>query len=511
MNKIKQIFRSHAQGRGSKYISSQTGISRNTVKEYIRRLTKLGITCSEAEAMPDADLAALILGNDVNDKREPRFYTLQAMLPDIVKALRRKGMTRLLQWELYFQKHPDGYKYSQFKRHIRQFLQQKNVTMHFEHKAGEKAYVDYAGKLLFIIDLETGEQVPVQVFVGILGCSQYTFVEASYTQKKEDFIESCRRMLEFFGGAPKGIVPDNLKAAVSKGSKFAPVLNETFETFGEHYSTIILPARPRSPQDKSLVEGAVKLVYQRIYTRLESQIFTSLAELNTALLEALKDYNQRSLRGEESRTKMFEEVEKNELTPLPTIPYEMRKTIVCTVMKNCHVCLAEDKHYYSVPNRYMGKKVKLLFNDRVVDIFYKYHKIASHSRDKRRHKYTTDKEHLAANQQYVANWSHEFFVAEGNKIAPEVGVYMSKIMESKPHAEQGYKSCAGILHLGRKAGSHRLIKACLRATEYEAYNYPIIEHILNRRLDELNPKEEQIEDSTATPVHPNIRGKHYYN
>ncbi|MFZ9661914.1 MAG: IS21 family transposase [Chitinophagaceae bacterium] len=510
MNKIKQILKSHVEGHGTKQISAKTGIARNTVKQYLRRFKATKLLIEDIERLTDKELSLLLTSPSEPAIDTDRWKVLHPLLPAISKAIRRKGMTITRQWEEYRVQHPGGYQQSQFRKYLLDYMQRKNVTMHFEHKAGDKVFVDYAGKHLYLTEPETGELTPVEVFVAVLGCSQYTFVEASPSQKKEDFIDSCRHMLEFFGGVPKAIVPDNLKSAVKKGSKYAPILNETFENFAEHYNTTVLPTRPRQPKEKSLVEGAVKLIYQRIYIHLDRQIFTSLNELNAAVKLLLQAYNNQALRGEESRLKQFEEMEKNELLSLPDLPYEMRHVKVCTVMKNCHVCLTEDKHYYSVPHQYMGKKVKILYNESTVDIFYKYEKIAAHVRDKRRHKYTTDKEHLAANQQYVAGWSHDYFVKEGNKISTEVGLYMARLMESKAHAEQGFKSCAGILHLTKKVGNERIINACKRAAEYEAYNYPVIEDILRRNLDTSDPKNEEPEPEKATPLHQNIRGKEYY-
>jgi hypothetical protein len=273
--------------------------------------------------------------------------------------------------------------------------------MHFEHQAGEKFFIDYAGKKFYVIDPHTGEQFAVEVFVATLGCSQYTYLEATYTQKKPDFIGSCRRMLEFFGGVPQVIVPDNLPSAVTKGSKYSPVLNETFETFAEHYNTTILPARPLQPREKSLVEGAVRLVYQRIYVELQGKVFLSLESLNEALVPFVNNYNDYALRGEESRREQFETLERNSLHQLPELPYQLMNVKVCTVMKISHICLGEDKHYYSVPHQYMGKKVKILFNDDSVEIFYQYHPIAKHKRNKRKHKYPTLLEHLAGNHKYA--------------------------------------------------------------------------------------------------------------
>jgi transposase len=511
MNKIKQIIRNHAQGRGTKQISTITGVARNTVKEYLRRFKTLGLTLEEVELMTESALAVLLIGSPDPIVDTKRHAELQPLIPGIVKALRKRGMTMQGQWEVYYKQYPKGYKESQFRKYVRQYLKNKNLSMHFEYKAGEKAFVDYAGDHLYLTDQETGEHTAVEVFVGVLGCSQYTFVEASLSQKKEDFIGSCRRMLEFFGGAPKAIVPDNLKSAVTKGSKYAPILNEPFENFGDHYNTTILPARPRQPKDKSLVEGAVKLIYQRIYTKLESQIFLSLEELNAAIAKALEQYNNLPLRKEDSRFKQFEDLEKGELLALPALAYEMRQISVCTVMKNSHVCLADDKHYYSVPWKYMGKKVKLLYNETVVEVFYKYELIATHTRDKVRHKYSTERTHLSSSQQFVASWSHSFFIEEGNKIGSEVGAYLEKLMESRNHAEQGYKSCLGILNLGKKVGSERLIQACIRGKEYQVYNYQIIEEILRKGLDGIDAQTENLDEESATPLHKNIRGKEYYS
>ncbi len=511
MNKIKQIIKSYAQGRGTKQISSMTGIARNTIKDYLRRFRTTGLSSEDVELMSESALAVLIMGSTDPIVDAKRHSELQPLIPEITKALRKKGMTMRRQWEEYNLKFPNGYKHSQFRKYVREHLQSKNLSMHFEYKAGEKIFVDYAGDHLYITDKETGEHTAVEVFVGILCCSQYTFVEASLSQKKEDFIGSCRRMLEFYGGSAKAIVPDNLKSAVTKGSKYAPILNETFENFAEHYSTTILPARPRHPKDKSLVEGAVKQIYQRIFTRLESQIFTSLAELNAAIVIALEYYNSLPLRGEDSRFKQFEELEKGELLALPNLPYEMRQTRLCTVMKNSHVCLSDDKHYYSVPWKYMGKKVKILYNESTVEVFYKYELIATHAREKIRHKYSTDKTHLSTSQQFVTSWSHTFFIDEGNKISAEVGSYLEKLMESRNHAEQGYKSCLGILNLGKKVGAERLKQACIRGNEYQVYNYQIIEEILRKKLDGVDTEMERINEESATPSHKNIRGKEYYS
>ncbi|MDP3473893.1 MAG: IS21 family transposase [Algoriphagus sp.] len=258
---------------------------------------------------------------DSPQQQSKRQEILSALLPTISKELRRKGMTQQRLWEDYIAKHPQGYRCSQFKAYLSEYLNRRSLTMHFKHKAGDKVFINYAGKPLYITDPETGEYIPVQVFLGVLGCSQYTYMEVTLSQKQEDFTESCRRMLEYYDGVPRAIVPDNLKSAVQKGSKYSPVINETFESFAEHYSTSILPTRPRQPREKSLVEGAVKLVYQRIYIHLQNKVFFSLEGLNEAIRPLLASYNERALRGEESRREQFEQLERESLQALPALPY----------------------------------------------------------------------------------------------------------------------------------------------------------------------------------------------
>lgn len=510
MNKIRQILRGHSQSRGTKQLSQLTGISRNTIKAYLRRFKQTGLTFQEAEGLTDEGLSELILGPPIPKQIGERLDILKVLLPSLAKELRRKGMTQQLLWEQYYAKHPQGYRCSQFKAYLAEYLNKRSLTMHFEHKAGEKTFIDYAGKPLYITDPETGEHKPVPVFLGVLGCSQYTYLEAAPSQKTESLTESCIRMFEFFGGVTVGTVPDNMKAAVIKGSKYAPILNETFESFAEHYGTTILPTRPRSPREKSLVEGAVRLAYQRIYIHLQNRVFFSLEALNEAIRPLLAAYNDRALRGEESRREQFEQLERQALQALPKLPYQLMQARMCTVMTNSHVCLAEDKHYYSAPHQFMGKKVKVLYNLDRVEIYYKYHRIAQHRRDFRRHKYTSSPDHLSAGQNYMSNRSFEFFVREGNKISPEVGDYMAMLMDRKAHAEQGYNSCSGILNLAKRVGEIRLVNACKRASEYGIYNYPIIEDILSKKLESLTYSDEQPDETVQTPNHVNIRGKEYY-
>jgi hypothetical protein len=378
------------------------------------------------------------------------------------------------------------------------------------HKAGDKMYVDYAGKTLSIIDEKSGEIKSVQFFVAILGASQYTYAEASMSQQKEDFVRSVENAMHFFQGVPAAIVPDNLKSAVLKSSRFEPTLNETFADLAEYYGTTILPARAYKPRDKSLVEGAVKILYRRIYAHLKETPFYSLAELNHQIWDLLKTHNSSKLTARPySRKELFLEDEKEKLRSLPEARFEIKYQSHATVMQNGHVLLSQDKNYYSVPYQYLKKKVKLLYTSSAVEIFHKYNRIAIHMRNYKPYGYTTNAEHLASTHQFVASWSPSRFIDWGNKIDPIVGEYITQIIESRNHPEQAYKSCLGILNFEKKIDKERLINACKRALDFKIYSFKSIQKILENNLDQIDFEPEQ--PSQELPDHGNIRGKQYYN
>lgn len=512
MSKIRQIIRCHCQGHGSKKTSSITGVSRNVVRQYIKRFAILKLTLAEAENKTEHELQDLFYPQQeysaIPDTE--RFQRLHNKLPDISKAMRRKGMTLEKQWLAYISEDPVGYARSQFYKYLVEYQRRSGITMHLEHKAGEKMYVDFCGDKIQMVDVQTGEIRELEVFVAILGCSQLTYVEATRSQTKEDFIDCCRHSFEYFGGVPKAVVPDNLKSAVTKSSKYEPVINESFASFAEHYNTVILPARSYKPKDKALVENAVRLVYQRIYTTLEKPVVCdSLEKLNESIKVALEQHNNASLKHGDSRRAIFEEEEKATLLALPAIAYELRKIKECTVMKNGHVAVHEDRHYYSVPYEFIGKKVKLLYNSDTVDIHYHYKLIATHKRNYRRNRYTTQDEHLASKHRFLSEWNPEFFISRAKMISEEVAIFIERLMESKAHPEQGYKACSGVLNLARRVGSHRITGACKRAIAFETYHYYMLETILTNGLDKIDPNEDPV-NNKVTPPHQNVRGKAYY-
>ena len=508
MSKIRHILRLHVQGHSKLQITYQISISRNTLKKYLRDFEESGFSFEEIDRLSDKDIENLFV-KEKEKVPSVKLGILFSLFPSMDKELKRKGVTRALLWEEYKQKYPDGVGISQFNRYFAQWKAQVNPSMHIEHKAGDKLYVDYAGEKLSIVDKETGALQKVEVFISILGASQLTYVQAVMSQQKEDFIGACQSALHFYGGVPLAIVPDNLKSAVTKSSKYEPTLNEAFADFAEHYSTTILPARAYRPRDKALVEGAVKIIYTRVYAKLRGKTYFSLEELNKAILIALEEHNGTLLRGRNySRRQQFEEVERIALAALPALAYELRKCLYATVMKNGHVSLGIDKHYYSVPYRFIGKKVKLMFSQTGVEIFYNYERIAIHDRFISAYQYTTEKDHLASTHRFVSDWTPERFISWAEGIHEDVKLYILKILDRKQHPEQGYKSCVGILSFAKKVGNDRLTKACQRALGYGIYNYKTIQSILEKGMEQYDQKEEH--EQLSMPLHENIRGEEYY-
>lgn len=507
MSKLRSILKLHCQGYSKLQISNTTRVARNTVKKYINFFLSLSTPWQELSKLGDQELDALF-NKEPEKIPSQQLEELHAYFSLNEKNMRKRGMTILKLWLDYFREQPDGrYSRSNFYRNYREWAKRNKPSMHMEHKAGDKVFVDFAGEKLNILDVNTGELIPVEVFVAILGASQLTYVEAVQSQKAEDFISACENALHYFGGVPNAIVPDNLKSAVIKSNRYEPNLNENFEAFAEHYGMAPLPARAYKPKDKSLVEGAVKIAYRRIYAHLPTEPATSLQELNQRIWLLQEEHNNTAFTGRKySRREQFEEMEKPALQPLPERRFELRHTHWATVAKNGHICLSVDKHYYSVPFAYIGKKVKVLYAKSSIEVFYHYDLLATHERIRSPHTYTTDQTHLATQHQALSEWSPEFFLAKARAIHSDVELFIDHVLKKKQHPEQAYKSCQGILSFAKRVGPERLIKACQRAHGYGLYHYKIIEKILGNGMDLIDTEPEQ----PAMPDHENIRGEDYY-
>lgn len=507
MSKIRKAIKFHCKGKSKLFISDYLSLSRNTVKKYISLYQTFGLSLEDIEQKTDAELENLFSQPTV-ESTNPKLEKLHAYFPQMERELKKVGVTVQHLWEQYIVANPDGVKSSQFRVHFKKWSNRVNPVMHMNHKSGDKMYVDYAGKTLSIVDAATGEIKEVQFFVAILGASQYTFAEASMSQQKEDFVVSVENAIHFFGGTPAAIVPDNLKSAVIKSSRFEPTINETLADFAEHYETTILPARAYKPRDKSLVEGAVKILYRRIYVHLKEQKFFSIEELNNQIWDLLDLHNNRKLTARPySRFELFMEDEKDKLRPLPQERFQIKYQSFATVMQNGHVLLSQDKSYYSVPYQYLRKKVKLLYTKSTVEVYYKYNRIATHHRNYKPYVYTTSPEHLASTHQFVSDWSASRFIDWANSIDGCVGEFIIKIIDSRNHPEQAYKSCLGILTYEKKVGKQRLINACKRALDYKIYSFKAIQNILENNLDKIEYEQESEQE---LPIHDNIRGKNYF-
>jgi len=507
MSKLRQVLKLYCQGHSKLYTSKATGLSRNTVKKYLNILTGLKTTWEEVSKLSDKELDELFC-KEPEQIADERLVTLHIFFKDNDKRLQQRGFTLLRLWEVYHLAHHGGFARTAFYHHYNLWKRRAKPSMHMEHKAGDKVFVDYTGEKLRVVDEQTGEIKPVEVFVAILGASQLTYVEAVETQKVEDLIGCCENGLFYFGGSPNAIVPDNLKSAVTKTNRYEPKLNENFEAFADHYNMTVLPARAYKPKDKALVEGAVKITYIRIFASLPAKIPTSIKELNAQILILLEVHNNTCFKGRSySRRQQFDEMEKKTLQLLPQKRYELRRSLHATAMKNGHVCLSVDKHYYSVPFAYISKKVRILYSKSLIEIFYKYELIATHPRIRSAHNYTTDAIHMATQHRILAEWNPDYFLTQARAIGTDVEYYIGQVLLKKQHPEQAYKSCQGILSFAKRVGHERLIKACVRAHAYGLYHFRAIEEILKKGLDLFDAENDE---QQTMPRHENIRGENYY-
>ncbi len=477
--------------------------------KYLLIFRSLNIPFDELNKLSDSELEKHFIREGPKEPSQ-RLDQLHDFFPKVDKGLKRRGVTRGMLWAEYQKTHDHAFGFTQFCKHYKNWIRKVDSVMHIDHKAGDKVYVDYAGEKLHYVDPQTGEVVYTEVFLAILGASQLTYAEATLTQRKEDFIGSCERSLHYFGGMPMAIVSDNLKSAVTKSDKYEPTLNEAFEDFCEHYSMTALPAKAYRPRYKALVEGVVKIIYTRIYAMLKLDLIHSLEELNRAIRILLEEHNNKALTGRDySRRQLFDEIEKEVLQPLPVIGYEFKKRRVVTVSRLGYAALSEDKHYYHVPYQFNNKKVTVLYSADLVEIFSHYECIAAYKRDRTPFDFTTNEAFLAPQHQYRKDWTPEKMIERAAATGNQVKDLVIIILEKPRHPDQAFKSCSGILSLGKKVGSERLNNACRRAIEYGIYNYKIVQTILEKQLDMEEISEPK--SDTLLPEHENIRGESYFN
>lgn len=503
---LRQIIQYRKQGKKNRVIARLLGLNRNTVNNYINLLNNLSAGYDELLALDDAALDSLL--TQKSEKSNPRYQQLAGWFDYIYKELKKPGATLYALWCDYQQQYPQGYGYTQFTHYYKQWAQNHKVSYKLTHHAGEKLFIDYTGKKLQVVERESGQIWEAEVFVAILPASQLIFAEASFSQQKEDFINSTRHCLEYIGGVTEAIIPDNLKAAVNRASKHEAVLNKTFKDFGLHYNCVISPARPYKPQDKALVESAVRLVYQHIFYPLSKQTFFSLKELNEAIKPLLKALNERMFsQVNYSRRELFHTIEAPFLQPLPATGYQVRYFKRAKVQKVGHIFLGQDKHYYSVPYQYSGKYVEIRYNSSIVEIYYNNHRLCTHKRSYQPGKYTTTPNHLCSSHKAYSEWNPEFFHDKAAKTGPYTAEYVRGLINQYPYPELGYKQAQGIIQLTKEYEKSRIEQAAKRALTVSQYSYHTMISILKNGTDQL---ELPFEESCSISAHENERGSSYY-
>lgn len=506
MKEVRELLRlSIKQGFSNRSSSQMVGISKSSGSEYIAGFKASGFSIDNIDSLSDTDLIELI---SPTKSYNTRYEGLVGNFTYIEKELKRKGVTMQLLWHELFSEVPDSYSYSQFCHHYGQWKKKQKVSMHIEHKAGDKLYVDYTGAKQHVTNPTTGEIEEMEVFVAVLGCSQQCYIEAVPSQKKRDWIQANENALRFFGGTPRCIVPDCLKSAVIKSDRYEPSINESFNDFAQHYGTTILPARALHPQDKSLAENFVKTAYQRIFAPLRNTTFFSLEELNEAMWKYLDKHNQLPFQGKNySREQLFNDVEKNELQPLPAATYDIKEFAFVKVQYNHHIYLKSDKHYYSVPFQLTGKTVSLCYSSRVIEIIFNNKRVAIHNRSYKAYGYTTNEKHRPETHQFIAKWNAPRFIKWAASVSPAAENVIRSVIENRQHPEQAYKTCMGIMSLSKKYSQEEFIKACQRAIDVNGLTYRFISNTLKNKA--FNITDEEV--LNKLPIHTNIRGKERYN
>jgi transposase len=507
MRKIKEVLRLHVECRLSgRAIARSVAISSSTVGDYLRRARLANLTWPLPADLEDDKLERLLFPPVEELSSEPA-------LPDwsyIHQERRRPGVTLQLLWEEYKAQHPDdGFQYSWFCAAYREWASCVDVTMRQHHRAGERLFVDYAGDTVPVVDGGTGEVRRAQIFVAVLGASNYTYAEATWSQTVPDWLGSHTRAFNFYGGVPALVVPDNLRSGVTRPCRYDPDIAAAYHEMARHYGTAILPARVRKPRDKAKVEAGVLLVQRWILAALRNQTFFSLVELNVAIRKLLAQLNRKAFKKlPGSRLSVFEELEKPLLKPLPNQRFELADIRKARVHIDYHVEVTG--HWYSVPYTLARREVELRFTPATVEVLYQGQRVASHARVFDHGKHTTLPEHMPPKHQQFLEWTPERITSWAATQGPHVARMATTIMASRDHPAQGFRACLGLLRLEKRFGADRLNAACRRALHFGSQGYKSVERILSAGVDmHALPMLAANTPSTA-PVHDNVRGGAYY-
>lgn len=503
MRTIKEVLRLRWEAKLSqREIAISCRLGRSTVQDYLLRAEAAGLSWPLPEGMEEERLERLLFPPLPESPRKRPWPDWS----EIHQELRRKGVTLALLWQEYRQIHPNGYGYSQFCSHYRHWASALEPVLRQHYVAGEKLFVDYCGQTMPVVDRETGAVREAQIFVAVSGASNFTYVEATWSQGLADWIGCHRRCFEFMGGVHALIIPDNVKSGVTSPCFYDPDLNRTYQDLAEYYGTAVMPTRVRKPRDKAKAETGVQGVERWLLARLRHRRFFSLPELNHALWELLAEYNRRPFQKLEGcRESLFLSLERPVLRPLPRPPYEYAEWRKARVNIDYHVEV--DHHYYSVPYPLIHQQVEVRLTQTTVEILHRGTRVASHLRSCNRGRHTTISEHMPRHHREYLDWNPSRLIRWATQIGPDTAAVVEHILAARAHPAQGYRACLGILRLSRPDAA-RLEAACSRALALQAFSYRSIASILKHGL-ETRPLPAPL-PVLAPITHAHIRGSHYY-
>ncbi len=505
MRQIRETLRLHLQaGLSYSEVGRSLKISKSTAGNYGSLARVAGVDWAVAQTLTDEELEArLFLPSLPRNSRQ--------LVPDFAgvhQELKRAGVTLQLLWEEYAKDNLLAYKYTSFCVKYRQWAMGLKRSMRQTHIAGEKLFIDYAGQTVPIIDAITGEITRAQIFVAAFGASNYTYACATERQTTADWIGAQIQALEFFGGVPRLIVPDQTRSLIKNPDSYDPKPNRLYDEFATHYGCALLAARPAHPRDKPKVENAVLVVERWILARLRNRKFFSLAELNRAIALLLVDLNQRAFKKLPGcRRSAFEQLDLPALQPLPVNRFEVFRWKSAKVNIDYHVEF--EGHYYSVPHALVGSIVELRVTASMVECFSSNQRVACHPLSHQRGRHSTTPDHMPASHRAHLEWTPQKLIDWGLRIGVSTAAVVTWQLEHRPHPEQGYRACLGMQRLAREYTPPRLEAACTRALAIRSPNLKSVTNILKSGLD----RQQNLPTTTpgALPVHENIRGPDYFH
>lgn len=506
MRQLIEILRlKHERHLSVREIARSSGVAPSTVGDYLQRAEQAQLPWPLPEGLSEAELEQRLSGEGGAPTPPPEVRSLPDW-PHVHRELRRPNVTLRLLWQEYQRADPAGLKYSRYCELYRRWSDSLEPTLRQVHVPGEKLFVDWAGQSVPIHSPADGSTQPASLFVAALGASHKIYAEAFADQKLPAWISAHVHAYAFYGGVAALTVPDNTKTAVVKCSRYEPLLQRTYQEMAEHYGTTILPARPFRPRDKAKVETAVQIAQRQILATLRDLRFFSVGELNQAIRPLLDRINAQPFQKlEGSRNQWFESLDQPRLKPLPSQPYVMAHWTEATVNIDYHV--AVDHHFYSAPYGLLHQRLDVRLSDTTVELFHKTQRVAAHARSFRRGRFTTLEEHRPKSHQRYLEWSPSRIIEWAKKIGPHCALAVENVMAARPHPEQGFRSCLGIIRLAKAHTEARLEAACARALHFQIVSYPSIESILKTRLDQ-QPLE--ADPPFQTPAHDNVRGQTYF-